>query len=564
MITLGKAQKGKVGLDLPTLIDTRMLIQANSGGGKSWAIRKLLEESHGQVQQIVLDLEGEFSTLRQKYDFVLVGKNGDTPAQPKSAKLLARKLMELQASAICDLYELQAHERVRFVRLFLESLISLPKSLYRPVLVVIDEAHHFCPEKGQAESAQAVIDLVTRGRKRGLCAVLATQRLSKLHKDACAELLNKMVGRASLDIDRKRASDELGFTSKSQSLSLRSLRPGDFHIYGPAALLDNHPLLGIGKFTVGKVKTQHPHVGDRQIKAPAAPTKRIKQVLSKLQDLPDEADRETKDNTALRRDLADVRRKLTIAEKVRPDCGHAKVIDRLQQEILQMKNYLQTIIGNLVSLRDSSAVHVNALVESITKRINKVGAVIPPIKPLMPARTVSEARLPVIEQRNGDPSRPQQRLLDTLAQLQVLGMPRPSRTTLAVVAAVSPKSGSYGNNLGRLRTLGYVEYPTSRCVALTGEGEEQSTPADSFSSLDDLHQCWLRLVTGPQARILQAVIAAYPGDLLKSECAEQIGVSSISGSYGNNLGRLRTLGAIDYPTTGRVKASHLLFPEELQ
>src|SRR6266849_8842621 len=94
-----------VGIDLSTLIDTRLLVQANSGGGKSWLLRRLLEQSHGKVQQIAIDMEGEFSTLREKYDYILAGKEGDTPADPKSAGLLARKLLELQASAIIDLYE---------------------------------------------------------------------------------------------------------------------------------------------------------------------------------------------------------------------------------------------------------------------------------------------------------------------------------------------------------------------------------------------------------------------------------------------------------------------------
>src|SRR4051794_9361799 len=93
-------------IELTTLIDTRLLIQANSGGGKSWCIRRILEQSHGKVQQIVIDLEGEFSTLREKYDYILAGKDGDTPADPKSASLLARRLLELNVSAIIDLYEL--------------------------------------------------------------------------------------------------------------------------------------------------------------------------------------------------------------------------------------------------------------------------------------------------------------------------------------------------------------------------------------------------------------------------------------------------------------------------
>jgi len=95
-----------VGIDLSTLIDTRLLVQANSGGGKSWLLRRLLEQSHGKVQQIIIDLEGEFSTLREKYDYILAAKEGDTAAEPQSAALLARRLLELHVSAIIDLYEL--------------------------------------------------------------------------------------------------------------------------------------------------------------------------------------------------------------------------------------------------------------------------------------------------------------------------------------------------------------------------------------------------------------------------------------------------------------------------
>ncbi len=101
-----------VQIDLQRLISTRLLIQANSGGGKSWLIRRLLEQTHGKVQQIVIDLEGEFSTLREKYDYLLVGKDGEIPANIQTAELLARKLLILNVSAIIDLSELKHHERI--------------------------------------------------------------------------------------------------------------------------------------------------------------------------------------------------------------------------------------------------------------------------------------------------------------------------------------------------------------------------------------------------------------------------------------------------------------------
>lgn len=47
-------------LDLLKLVDSRMLITANSGGGKSYLMRVVAEQAAGQVQTIILDPEGEF------------------------------------------------------------------------------------------------------------------------------------------------------------------------------------------------------------------------------------------------------------------------------------------------------------------------------------------------------------------------------------------------------------------------------------------------------------------------------------------------------------------------
>src|SRR5947209_19528398 len=127
--------------DLDRLMISKMLIQANSGGGKSWALRYLLEQTHGRVQQIVLDPEGEFGSLREKYDYLLAGagEDADVPATPATAAMLCREIMKLGVSTVIDLYDLELPDRHRFVRIFLEELMRLPRALWRPLLVVIDE-----------------------------------------------------------------------------------------------------------------------------------------------------------------------------------------------------------------------------------------------------------------------------------------------------------------------------------------------------------------------------------------------------------------------------------------
>src|SRR5688572_26886794 len=114
-----------------------MLIQANSGGGKSWALRQLLEETFGRVQHLVIDPEGEYHTLREQFDYILAAKHGgDAEASPRTAKTLCRRLMETSASAVIDLYDLPIAGRREFVKVFLTELMALPKDLRRPLLVV--------------------------------------------------------------------------------------------------------------------------------------------------------------------------------------------------------------------------------------------------------------------------------------------------------------------------------------------------------------------------------------------------------------------------------------------
>ncbi len=186
----------EVAFDLTTLIETRLIVQANSGGGKTWAIRRILEQSHSKVQHIVIDVEGSLRTLREQYEYLLLGSETDEvdfPITPANVAQVVMQLLEMHTSVILDLYEFLPSQRHEIVRIFLEALINAPKHLWHDCLVVIDEAHVFCPERGASSAKQAVEALCSRGRARGFCAILATQRISKLGKDALGECNNKLI-----------------------------------------------------------------------------------------------------------------------------------------------------------------------------------------------------------------------------------------------------------------------------------------------------------------------------------------------------------------------------------
>src|SRR4051812_43074003 len=54
-------------LDLEELLATRLLVQGNSGSGKSHLLRRLLEQSAPWVQQTIIDPEGDFVALAERF-----------------------------------------------------------------------------------------------------------------------------------------------------------------------------------------------------------------------------------------------------------------------------------------------------------------------------------------------------------------------------------------------------------------------------------------------------------------------------------------------------------------
>lgn len=147
-------------MELSVLIDSRMLLCANSGGGKSYTLRKILEQTSGEVISIILDVEGEFKTLREKYDFILIGQRADVAISIKAAHLLPQKLMDLNISTIIDISDLKMHDRILYMKKFLEALMELPRKYWKPCLVIVDEAHMYCGQQEKQDSTHAVIDLM--------------------------------------------------------------------------------------------------------------------------------------------------------------------------------------------------------------------------------------------------------------------------------------------------------------------------------------------------------------------------------------------------------------------
>jgi len=562
-IVIGESGKKHVAMDLDVLIRTRLLIQANSGKGKSWLLRRIAEQLFGKVQVIIIDPEGEFATLRERFDYVLVGKGGETAAHPRIAAMTAQRLLELRACAVIDLYEMKPSERHSYVRLFLDAMIDAPKKLWHPVVVILDEAHVYCPEKGagESEAAEAVIGMATRGRKRGYCLIPATQRLGKFRKDAAAEMLNVAIGGTFIDIDRKRAADALGVYGHDVNPffdEIRLLERGNFYCLGPA-ISDTRILVKIGP-----VETTHPEAGSAKHAAEAPPTPdKIKALLPRLADLPKEAEEKAKTVSDLQAQI----RQLKADLKARPiEAASSAPDDRAIQRAIKaatepLRKQLTEMQRNAVRVKTALA-QAQGVIEATIKTVIPDSLSVAITPPTIVTRQLDRpipARPIAMESVDGELSGPERRILQAMSELASIGKTSPAKNMVAAWSSYSPIGGAFGNPIGKLRSRGLIDYPSAGVITLTEAGRQIIGHVEP----PDEQEIWRRIeatCTGPEQKILRALIDnAGQEEISKTELAEKSGYSPIGGAFGNPIGALRTKGLLDYPRQGFVKAADWLF-----
>lgn len=254
-VELGTTQEklgpsGPALLDINELIATRLLVQGNSGSGKSHLLRRLLEQSAGNVQQVIIDPEGDFTSL-DEFGHVVIDAN----RSEAELVAIAERVRQQRVSCDLNLESLEIEQQMKAAATFLNALFDAPREFWFPALVVVDEAQMFAPaaagdvdETVRKASLGAMTNLMCRGRKRGLSGIIATQRLAKLAKNVAAEASNFLMGRTFLDIDMARAADLLGI-DRGKAEMFRDLQRGQFMALGPA--LYRRPLM----VAVGPVKT---------------------------------------------------------------------------------------------------------------------------------------------------------------------------------------------------------------------------------------------------------------------------------------------------------------------
>ena len=606
----------QVAFDTDLLLATRLLITADSGGGKSWLGRRLFEQAFGKVQQIIVDPEGEFASLREKFPFVLVGKGGDTPADVRSAALLAHRLLKLRVSAICDLYELKPDDRHVWVRNFCEALIEAPKELRTPLILALDEMHMFAPEKGQGESeAKAqVIDVGTRGRKRGSCLVGMTQRLAMLDKSVTSQLQNRLVGGQFEEVNIVTAFKLFGIPPGAPQREFREqiqlLDPGQFFAYGRAISRERILL------KVGDVQTSHPKAFEKHTAPPPPTPEKVKKLLPQLADLPQEAEKKAFTEAEYKKQIRELTQKLSAvsrqpsAKPAEPDPAKLqRTIDTQVYRAVKARDaqwnaavrlYQRDLVDKLGEVSAAQVKTIREIVPfhfvppSFVPPISQANAPEPePASPLVPGSSTAQPprrpevnlvkgtyvpnpnldkKLPPSNGHGGDPAPPKgdgSTPLSSVAR-QIAGIlaayhPEPMKRSILAALCGVVDGGSFSNRLSECRVAGLLEDPERGMVKATEECVRQF--AGTFqapANTEEVLALWAPKLGQLARQILRKLVDAGGEAVRRSDLAESLGLVD-GGSFSNRLSECRVAGLLVDPSRGMVAANReALFLEKAE
>lgn len=524
-VTIGTAQTGDVALDVGALVGSHLGIVANSGGGKSGLLRKVLEATHGQIQHIILDSEDEFYTLRERFEYVIAGgEGGDAPAKPANAAELAVTALTHGFSLICQINDLGRDGAVEFVDRFLAAMISAPRELWRPCLIVIDEAQRFPPETLQ--------QLTEAGRKRGFTAVIATQRLPKLNANIRGDINNWMMGRVGQALDKRHIADQLGMTP-TQMRDALDLPPRCFWAFGPA--IAREPVL----FRVGDVETTMLRPGGLRPTTPPPP-EALREIMAGLK-VPEAADdtAQTSENYSGSIPEAIRERDQRIAE-LETQIG----VFAIERAVGQQQ------IDDLIVERDG----LRAAIAGFNAAIGKVPVAAhdePRLDLPMPSTCAPDAAVVAPTPKHVPAPRKQgvgpddltngaRKMVDTLAKYHPRGLPEQQ---LAAIAKVSTKSSLWPTNWSSFQNCTLVQH-VGGLWRLNEQGIAHYGVEGQPDDPDAILRFWQSALLPSVGKMLGVIAAAKGKWLDRDTIADHAGISRTSSGLGSGLKELRDNGLI--------------------
>lgn len=524
------------------------------------------------------------------YDVMIVGgKYGDVALDERHGAALAQILVDTNISCVVDLGAESMNAQQKFVADFAMELLRINET---PRHVLLEEAHTFVPQQpmfdNQKMALGALTKMITMGGGKGIGYSLITQRSAAIAKSVLEQIDNLFVLRMSGPRDLKAVQDwfehNIGDNAEMKRVlgTLRAFEPGEAWWLSDTSLQ---------RLRVRQRNTYHAGRTPKRGETMRAPkVVELREVIGKYRHAAEKRSIAIQQERDVKAENAELKKKLAAAEKSQRveqvPCNHEGDIAALRVEIANGEREIETLEQRLTTIYQQvqDAQTDLALVQSGQQPIRAARARPEPTLATREVRTVPrrepaagrngrepQQRPPAISTNGhaptGDLDGPERRILNALAWWEAIGVDAAAKGNVGFIAGYrvgKTVGGAFGNTLGRLRSRGLIDYPTPGRVALTGEGRAHAESPDIPPTTDALHEAIFAKLVGPERRVLAVAIEAHPEAIGKQEAGERAGYQvgpTIGGAYGNTLGRLRSLGLIDYPTPGYIAATSLLFPE---
>ncbi|MDR3406359.1 MAG: hypothetical protein P4L99_27995 [Chthoniobacter sp.] len=516
------------------IITMRIAIYGTSGAGKTAFGRLLAEKIHDAGHRFcAIDLKNDWWGLKSSADgahgaipvVVFGGPRRDVQLFDDAGATVADTIASIGQSAIVDLDALSKGKQLKFVTAFLERLYDVNRE---PLMLLADEADRYAPQKAMSVEANislgAAEDICRRGRKRGIGSTWLTQRTAVLNKNVADICDMTVVFRTPGSRDLKELEDRVArVADKDQVREVMRLAPGLAD--GQAIFLSSHPKLrdclpaGARPVQLPLPRTfdssSTPGVGKRRVEPKVLAKADLAEIEKQMAAQVERAKAE--DSTALRRELADLKRDYAkLQQTAAKSTAPVKTVDRPVLKDGQLAR-AEKLCDRLVAI---SGLIVGAV--SAVKNANMQNNL---HKMHIPARAAAPpvSRPPQPDRVHGPGlGAGERRCLVAIAQ-HTSGVTAEQLTILT-----GYKKSSRNTYLQRLTSAGLAEKTRDRIVATEAGVAELGRDYERLPTGIALQDYWLGRLSGGEKAILQYVLNAHPTGADPDEMGESLGYKKSS------------------------------------
>jgi hypothetical protein len=547
----------------PNAVTETFAILGRRGRGKTNTATVLAEEMiDAGAQVIVIDPTDAWWGLRLGRDgksagkpvVIFGGSHADLPLPADSGRQLADLVVDEGIRAVFSVRHLSKSDARRWVGEFGERLYDRKgEPAHRtPLHLVIDEADAFIPQRilpGGEKAYGAIDTIVRRGRSSGIGTSLISQRPAVIAKDVLTQTEVLVCHQTAGPQDRKAllAWVEQNDDQDHREEFLRTLASLDrgvawFWSPGLLRLFKQVHVRARSTFDSSATPgTEH---------AASAPTSlpntvdldRLREKLATTIERAKEEDPKT-----LRRRIAELERKLAASEsrsaEVRAAAAPAAAAPVLTAETVAETRF---VVDDVARKLESAAKALRGIDDRLGRNASASGELnrartrsASPARARVTARSVSPS--------DGTIGGGLRRILVALAQ-------RPQGLTnrqIGIRAGLSSQSGTFATYLSRARSAGWIE--GSGTVRITPAGIAAIGEWEPLPTGEALATYWIGQLNGGAARMLRALVEAYPAALTNAELGARAEVSHASGTFATYLSRLRGLELVE--GRGEIRAS---------